>query len=81
MEKDGHNDLPNTIRDLFGNMIYNSNFTFDTSLPDQVDLPRLKKGRVGVLATIRLLLPRHDQALIGYTLGYLLERVRSMPPY
>ncbi|PUU78531.1 membrane dipeptidase-domain-containing protein [Tuber borchii] len=44
---DGHNDLPGKIRDLFGNMIYNSNFTFDTSLPGQVDLPRLKKGRVG----------------------------------
>ncbi|PWW76285.1 hypothetical protein C7212DRAFT_196855 [Tuber magnatum] len=44
---DGHNDLPFAIRSLFQNKIYNSNFTFDTSLPYQVDLPRLKKGRVG----------------------------------
>ncbi|RPA94810.1 hypothetical protein L873DRAFT_1700266 [Choiromyces venosus 120613-1] len=44
---DGHNDLPYAIRLLFENKIYNSNFTFDTSLPGQVDLPRLKKGRVG----------------------------------
>ncbi|CUS12594.1 unnamed protein product [Tuber aestivum] len=44
---DGHNDLPFAIRVLFENRIYGSNFTFDTSLPYQVDLPRLKKGRVG----------------------------------
>ena len=59
-------------------MIYDSNFTFDTSLPGQVDLPRLKKGRVGVLTTIHLV-PRREQTLINYSLGYLLERVRSMP--
>ncbi|KAG0643192.1 membrane dipeptidase-domain-containing protein [Tuber brumale] len=44
---DGHNDLPFAIRHLFANKIYSDNFTFDTSLPFQVDLPRLRKGRVG----------------------------------
>ncbi|KAH0543525.1 hypothetical protein FGG08_002193 [Glutinoglossum americanum] len=47
---DGHNDLAIALRYLYGNHIYNKNFTRpfeDGGLYGQVDLPRLKKGKVG----------------------------------
>ncbi|KAH8148982.1 uncharacterized protein LAJ45_06957 [Morchella importuna] len=44
---DGHDDLPIAIRFFYQNKIYNENFTFDTELMGHVDLPRLRKGRVG----------------------------------
>ncbi|KAA6416086.1 MAG: membrane dipeptidase [Lasallia pustulata] len=47
---DGHNDLAILIRYLYGNQIYDMNFTesFENGgLPFHVDLPRLKKGKVG----------------------------------
>ena len=47
---DGHNDLAILIRFLYRNSIYDKNFTshFESDgLPFQVDLPRLKTGKVG----------------------------------
>lgn len=45
---DGHNDLPSLIRTFYGNQIENNaNFTFNESLPNHVDLPRLRRGGVG----------------------------------
>ncbi|EFR01076.1 dipeptidase 2 [Nannizzia gypsea CBS 118893] len=44
---DTHNDFPGLIRGLYGNDIYQKNFTVEDSLPMHVDFPRLRKGRVG----------------------------------
>jgi membrane dipeptidase len=47
---DGHNDLAIVLRHLYGNHIYDKNFTEpfeDGGLYGHVDLPRLKKGKVG----------------------------------
>lgn len=72
-EKDGHNDLATLIRDLYRNRIYD-NFTFDSSLPDHVDLPRLRKGLVGV-GFLHLLW----QQLLLMRAGHILERLCRMP--
>jgi membrane dipeptidase len=48
--QDGHNDLAILIRFLYNNHIYNDNFTksfTEGGMVAQVDLPRLKQGRVG----------------------------------
>lgn len=48
--QDGHNDLAILIRFGFNNHIYGDNFTkpfTEGGMPYQVDLPRLKQGRVG----------------------------------
>jgi len=47
MYLDTHVDLPILIRAAYGNKIYGENFTFREGLMGHVDLPRLKKGRVG----------------------------------
>lgn len=47
---DGHNDLAYLVRDLFGNHIYDDNFTVpfvNGNLTGHVDLPRLSQGKVG----------------------------------
>ncbi|KAJ9243870.1 hypothetical protein DTO169E5_2212 [Paecilomyces variotii] len=47
---DGHNDLPFLIRMLYGNHIYDKNFTESFThgnLSGHVDLPRLFEGKVG----------------------------------
>ena len=47
---DGHNDLAILIRYAFQNNIYDKNFTDkweNGGMPAQVDLPRLKDGKVG----------------------------------
>jgi membrane dipeptidase len=48
--KDGHNDLAILIRFLYNNHIYEENFTqpfTEGGMYAQVDLPRLKQGKVG----------------------------------
>ncbi|KAL5514515.1 hypothetical protein ACEPAG_2604 [Sanghuangporus baumii] len=42
---DGHIDLPELVRVLYGNNI--SAFDLQKSMPGQVDIPRLRKGHVG----------------------------------
>ena len=47
---DGHNDLASLIRYAFQNNIYDKNFTDkweNGGLPGQVDLPRVKDGKIG----------------------------------
>ncbi|KAF8536188.1 hypothetical protein BDD12DRAFT_918432 [Trichophaea hybrida] len=44
---DTHVDLPILIRGAYSNKIYGENFTFREELMGHVDLPRLRKGRVG----------------------------------
>ena len=47
---DGHNDLASLIRYAFHNNIYDKNFTDEWEnggMPGQVDLPRLKDGKIG----------------------------------
>ncbi|KAI0397266.1 dipeptidase [Xylariaceae sp. FL0594] len=47
---DGHNDLAISILAMFGNHIYNENFTkpfTEGGLPSHTDLPRLRAGRNG----------------------------------
>ena len=47
---DGHNDLAILIRYAFQNNIYDKNFTDkweNGGMPAQVDLPRLKDGKLG----------------------------------
>ncbi|KAL4887687.1 renal dipeptidase family [Aspergillus karnatakaensis] len=43
---DGHNDFPFFILENYHNHIYQSNFSDQIELPDQVDFPRLAEGRV-----------------------------------
>ncbi|EIM79965.1 uncharacterized protein STEHIDRAFT_87915 [Stereum hirsutum FP-91666 SS1] len=42
---DGHIDLPDLVRNLYHNNI--SSFDLESPMPGEVDIPRLKKGRVG----------------------------------
>ncbi len=47
---DGHNDLAILVRFIYNNHIYNDNFTkpwTEGGMYGHVDLPRLKKGKVG----------------------------------
>ncbi|KAF2789625.1 hypothetical protein K505DRAFT_410226 [Melanomma pulvis-pyrius CBS 109.77] len=44
---DGHNDFPIWIRAFYQNHIYQRNFTPESELYGQVDLPRLRQGRLG----------------------------------
>ncbi|EEQ29186.1 putative membrane dipeptidase [Microsporum canis] len=44
---DTHDDFPEFIRSMYGNDIYQKNFTVKDGLPLHVDFPRLRKGRVG----------------------------------
>lgn len=44
---DTHNDFPSFIRAVYGNDIYQDNFTSDAEMPLHVDFPRLREGGLG----------------------------------